>query len=300
MARQLVSVMQGGRKQRDVIGAVIADKEHPPFIPPAARRQAKIHLRWWPPNHPALRYIRESRPTYQQRSFLSGTEKPTRQLVRELPANEQPVNRLCRYGSRSLSDAELIASILQTPDALSLAYELLAKFQGLVGLAQATIAELCTVDGIGPAKAAQLKAALDLGRRLLLAAETNKPQVRTPADVANLLMAEMSHLEQEHFKVVLLNSKNRIMAAPTIYIGTANTTYIRVAEILKPAIRQGAVAIILAHNHPSGDPTPSPEDVAITKTIVAAAKLVDIDILDHVIIGQGRWVSLRERQLGFD
>jgi len=244
--------------------------------------------------------LHDSRTSYRQPSFLVEVAKPTRQLVRELPAGEQPVNRLYHHGARALNQAELLASVLQTPDALSLAYELLARFQGLAGLARASIAELCTVDGIGPAKAAQLKAALELGRRLLLAADNDKPQVKGPADVANLLMAEMEYLEQEHFKVVLLNSKNRIMAAPTIYIGTANTTYIRVAEVLKPAIRQGAVAMILVHNHPSGDPTPSPEDVAVTKQIVAAAKLVDIQVLDHIIIGQGRWTSLKERQLGFD
>ena len=226
-------------------------------------------------------------------------EKPVRSLVRELPAGEQPVNRLRHYGPAAVSSAELVAAILQTPDALSLAQELLTRFDGLMGLARATINELCTVDGIGPARAAQLKAALELGRRLLIALPEERPQVRTPADAANMLMMEMGLLDQEHLRVILLDTKNHVLGVATVYIGNVNTAVIRVGELFRDAIRQNCAAIIVVHNHPTGDPTPSPEDVRITEQIVEAGKLMDIEVLDHLILGRQRYVSLKERGLGF-
>ncbi|MBM3302166.1 MAG: DNA repair protein RadC, partial [Deltaproteobacteria bacterium] len=177
--------------------------------------------------------------------------------------------------------------------------QLVVRFGGLMGLARATLAELESVVGVGPAKAAQIKAALELGRRLLTQPPDSKPQVRSPADAANLVMAEMSLLEQEHLRVILLDTKNHVLDIPTIYVGSVNTSLVRVAEILRPAIRVNAVAIIIAHNHPSGDPTPSPEDVHITELIRKAGELADIEVLDHLIIGQQRYVSLKERGLGF-
>jgi DNA repair protein RadC len=182
---------------------------------------------------------------------------------------------------------------------LDLATRLLIEFDGLGGLARASFSELSAVKGVGQAKAAQLKAGLEIGRRLLVAAPHERPQITSPADAANLLMLEMAHLEQEHLRVLLLDTKNRVQASPTIYKGNVNTSVIRIAELFREAIRHNSTAMIAVHNHPSGDPTPSPEDVQVTRHIVEAGNLLDIEVLDHLIIGQGRYVSLKERGLGF-
>lgn len=223
--------------------------------------------------------------------------------IKELPVSERPRERLKKYGAASLSAAELLAIILRTgvggENVLNLAARLLARFRGLTGLARAGFAELCAEKGVGMAKAAQLKAALELGRRLLIASPEERPQVRSPADAANLLMLEMGLLEQEHMRLILLDAKNRVLDTPTIYIGSLHTSAIRVGELFREAVRGNCAAIIVAHNHPSGDPTPSPEDVKVTEQIVAAGKLLDIEVLDHLVIGRQRYVSLKERGLGF-
>ena len=223
--------------------------------------------------------------------------------IKELPVSERPRERLKKYGAASLSTAELLAIILRTgvggENVLNLAARLLARFRGLTGLARAGFAELCAEKGVGMAKAAQLKAALELGRRLLITSPEERPQVRSPADAANLLMLEMGLLEQEHMRLILLDAKNRVLDTPTIYIGSLHTSAIRVGELFREAVRGNCAAIIVAHNHPSGDPTPSPEDVKVTEQIVAAGKLLDIEVLDHLILGRQRYVSLKERGLGF-
>jgi DNA repair protein RadC len=172
---------------------------------------------------------------------------------------------------------------------------------------RAAIAELCTLKGLGEAKAVQIKAAFELGRRLTSLTPGARPQVRSPADVANLLIDEMSAFEQEHLRAVLLNTKNQVINVPsTIYKGSLNSSAVRVGEVFRAAIRENSAAIILVHNHPSGDPTPSPEDVQVTRQFVEAGALLDVEVLDHLVIGQrghanGRegWVSLKERGLGF-
>jgi len=223
--------------------------------------------------------------------------------IKDLPTTERPRERLERYGAGALSITELLAIILRTgiggQNVLELSTSLLAQYGGLVGLARASFPELCETKGIGPAKVTQLKAALELGRRLLIATPEARPQVRSPADAANLLLAEMSLLEQEHLRTLLLDSKNHVLGSPTIYVGSINTSLIRVGEVFREAIKANCAAIIVAHNHPSGDPTPSPEDVAVTEQIVAAGKLLDIEVLDHLVIGHQRYVSLKERGLGF-
>jgi DNA repair protein RadC len=153
---------------------------------------------------------------------------------------------------------------------------------------------------MGLAKAAQTKAALELGKRLFSLQPEERPLVKSPSDVANLLMAEMSFLEQEHLRVVLLNTKNQVLAIPEVYKGSVHTSLIRVGEIFRQAIRENCPAIVVVHNHPSGDPTPSPDDIEVTKQMVEAGKLLDIDVLDHLIIGQKNYVSLRERGLAFE
>jgi len=224
--------------------------------------------------------------------------------IKDLPFNERPRERLKAYGPGALSNAELLAIILRTgvegESVLNLATRLMAKYGGLSGLARAGFTDLCGEKGVGPAKAAQLKAALELGRRLLVSSPQERPQVRSPADAANLLLLEMAFLDQEHLRVILLDSKNRVLATPTIYVGSLNASYIRVGELFREAIRANAAAIIVVHNHPSGDPSPSPEDVAVTRQIVQAGELLGIEVLDHIIIGQQKYVSLKERRLGFD
>jgi DNA repair protein RadC len=223
--------------------------------------------------------------------------------IHDMPSGERPRERLQHYGPEALSTAELLAILLRTgsqgENVLDLATRLLSEFGGLRGLAQASISELSAVRGLGQAKAAQLKAGLEIGRRLLIASPDERPQITSPADAANLLMLDMAHLEQEHLRLLLLDTKNRVQASPTVYKGNVNTSVIRISELFREAIRHNCTGLIMAHNHPSGDPTPSPEDVRVTRQVVEAGKLLDIDVLDHVIIGQGRYVSLKERGLGF-
>jgi DNA repair protein RadC len=225
-------------------------------------------------------------------------------MIRDMPSDDRPRERLMTVGATAVSSAELLAIILRTgiggENVLRLAERLLAQFNGLPGLARATIAELQVVKGIGPAKAVEIKAALELGRRLMATAPEERPRVTSPGDAANLLMSEMTFLEQEHLRVILLDTRNRVLSTPTIYIGSLNTSVVRIGELFRAAIRENAAALIVAHNHPSGDPTPSPEDVNVTRQLVKAGKLLDIDVLDHIVIGRQRFVSLKERGLGFD
>jgi len=182
---------------------------------------------------------------------------------------------------------------------IRLAHHLLVTYNNLAGLARASTAELASAKGLGPAKVAQLKAALELGQRMLIESPEERPQVRSPSDAANLVMSEMGLLEQEHLRVMLLDTRNRVLATPTIYVGSLNTSLIRVGELFREAIRANCASLIVLHNHPSGDPTPSPEDVAVTRQIVDAGKLLDVEVLDHLVIGRQRFVSLKERGLGF-
>jgi DNA repair protein RadC len=217
--------------------------------------------------------------------------------IREMPDNEQPVNRLCAYGPGALSTTELLSIILRT-ESLDDASNLLAAFGSLARLASASIEEIASAPRVGQVVAARLKAALELGARLN--AERNDVAcIRCPADAAGLLMPAMGTLEQEEMRILLLDTKNRVIAIVTLYRGSTNTTLLRVGELFREAVRRNAVSIIVAHNHPSGDPTPSPEDVAVTRQIVEAGKLMDIQVMDHLVIGLNRWVSLKERGLGF-
>ena len=191
-----------------------------------------------------------------------------------------------------------MACVLQTPNALSQAQELMGRL-GLLGLLKASIPELCQVSGIGPSKSAQLKAAFELGRRSLLDPQEDRFQITSPADAAGLLRHQLDALDQEHLVVITLDGRNCVLSQETLYIGNVKTSIIRIAEIFRLAIRQNAPAIIVSHNHPSGDPDPSPEDVRVTRQIVEAGKMLDIDVLDHLVIGNQRYVSLKERGLGF-
>jgi len=226
-----------------------------------------------------------------------------RTTIREMPEGERPRERLKAYGETALSTAELLAIILRVgvtgESAINVAERLLSQHSGLLGLARLRFEDLCAVRGLGEAKAAQLRAALELGRRLAAEGPEQRPIIRGPEDVARLLQAQMQLLEQEQLRILALSTKNHVLAMPVISTGTVNQSQVRPAEVFKPAIRLNATSIILVHNHPSGDPTPSKEDVAITRELVSAGSLLDIDVLDHVIIGVGRHVSLKDQGLGF-
>ncbi|HMO56681.1 MAG TPA: DNA repair protein RadC [Roseiflexaceae bacterium] len=224
-------------------------------------------------------------------------------LIRELPGDQKPRERLRSQGAAALSDAELLAILLRVgvegASAITIAQQLLRDMGGWQGLQRAGFEELCHRRGMGTAKTAQLKAALEIARRLLIATAAERPQIRAPSDAAQLMQVEMSHLDQEHLRTICLDTKNRVQKVQTVYVGSLNASMVRIGEVFKEAIRLNSAAIIVVHNHPSGDPTPSPEDTLVTRQIVEAGKLLDIDVLDHLIIGAGRFVSMRERGLGF-
>ena len=223
--------------------------------------------------------------------------------ITDLHESDRPRERLAALGPQALTNAELIAILLRVgvkgENAVTVGQRLLKKFGGLSGLHRAPFTELKKQHGIGEAKASQIKAAIELGRRLTLESPEERPIINSPADAAALVTYEMSALEQEHLRVILLDRRNRVLETVEIYKGSVNSSQVRVGEIFKEAIRKNASALIVIHNHPSGDPTPSPDDVAVTRAIVQAGKLMDVDVLDHMVIGQGRWVSLKERGLGF-
>ncbi|MFN2114895.1 MAG: RadC family protein [Anaerolineae bacterium] len=236
------------------------------------------------------------------KGVLGHEAAPRRARVCDLPAAERPRERLGRYGVGSLSTAELLAVLLGTghrsASAVELGAALLAQF-GLAGLARASVDEICQVHGCGPAKAAQIKAAIELGRRAAATSPDAVVQLTSPADAAALLQSEMALLEQEHLRVVLLNIKNHVVAVHEVYKGSVNASIVRVGEVFREPVRRNCPSVIVAHNHPSGDPTPSVEDVNITRRLVQAGRILDIDVLDHIVIGRRGWVSLRERGHGF-
>ncbi len=207
---------------------------------------------------------------------------------------------LATQGADTLSDAELLALILRAgdDDARQLAETLLTQFGGLAGLAGADYGALQR-HVPRPVQAASVQAALALARRLPQDIARQRPRIETGADVAALLAPNMAHLKQEQLRTVLLDSHRRVMASPTIYIGSLEMTVVRVAEVFREAIAHNCASLVLVHNHPSGDPTPSPEDLDLTETLVAAGRLLDIAVLDHIIIGQGAWRSLRDTGLVF-
>ncbi len=233
---------------------------------------------------------------------MTDTNKPAYRIT-DLHVTERPRERLSSLGSQALSNAELIAILLRVgvtgENAVQVGQRLLQQFGGLGGLHRAPFEELVNQHGIGEAKAAQIKAAIELGRRLTLESPEERPTINSPADAAALVQYEMSALEQEHLRVLLLDTRNHVLDVVEIYRGSVNMSQIRVGEIFKAAIRRNATAVIVVHNHPSGDPTPSPDDVAVTRAFVQAGKLIDVDVLDHLIIGLGKYVSMKERGLGF-
>ena len=223
--------------------------------------------------------------------------------ITDLQASDRPRERLAAQGPEVLSNAELLAILLrvgvQGENAVQVGQRLLTRYRNLSGIHRAPFEELVRERGLGAAKAAQIKAAIELGRRLARETPQDKPTINSPKDAADMVRYEMSVLEQEHLRVILLDTRNHVLDIVEVYKGSLNSSQVRVGEVFKAAVRRSAASVIVVHNHPSGDPTPSPDDVAVTRAFVQAGKLLDVEVLDHLIIGEGQWVSLKERGLGF-
>jgi DNA repair protein RadC len=219
--------------------------------------------------------------------------------IKNLPEELRPRERLREAGAGALSSAELLAIILgsgsRDESALDMAHRLLQGPRGVRLLAEASYEDLCGTKGIGPAKAAQVMAAVELGKRLSCLGQGLRPTVRSPQDVCSFVMEEMCYLDREHFRVVILNTKNQVLAVETVSVGSLNSSLVHPREVFKPAVLKSAAAVILLHNHPSGDPTPSREDLEITRRLAEAGKLIGIEVLDHIIIGDHVFTSLKEK-----
>lgn len=218
-----------------------------------------------------------------------------------MPANLRPRERLFKEGVQALTDIELLAILLRTGSiggsVLELAAVVLNHFRSLRELLQASIEELSNIKGMGPAKAAQVKAALELGRRVAEQQVDDRAVIRNPEDAVGLVMEEMRNLDREQFRALLLNTKHQLIGREIISIGTLNSSMVHPRELFKNAIKRSAAAMILVHNHPSGDPAPSQEDIGITKRLLEAGGIIGIEILDHLIVGDNRFVSLKARGL---
>ncbi|MFP6583288.1 MAG: DNA repair protein RadC [Candidatus Hydrogenedentota bacterium] len=221
--------------------------------------------------------------------------------VREMPEEERPRERLEHTGAESLRDAELLAILFRTGTrtmgAVALAEALLRHFGGLRQVARASIDELQQVKGIGKVKAIEIKSALELGKRLANFTETTRPRIRSAQDVADLLMVRYKEYETEVFKCILVNTKNDVLKTLDISSGGLDGTMADPKDVFRQAVREGATGIILCHNHPSGDPEPSLDDIAVTERLQEAGEVLGVRVLDHVIFGDGAYISLKERKL---
>ncbi len=228
-------------------------------------------------------------------------EEERRLTIKDMPVEERPRERLLALGAEKVSNAELLAVILRTgtlkDTALDLAQMVLARAGNLREMPYLAVEELMEIRGIGPAKAVQVKAALELGRRMVVASRGYNVDITSPEDVFNYMMEEMRYLEQEEFRIILLNIKNKVLGVETIFRGGLNSSIVHPREIFRLALRRSAASLILLHNHPSGDPTPSAEDISITRRLVEAGEVMGVNILDHIIMGEGRFLSFREKGL---
>jgi len=222
-------------------------------------------------------------------------------MLKELPEGERPREKMLAKGSAALSNAELLAILLRTgtkeDSVVRLAERLLTKQgdKGLAGLAVLSPQEMSKLKGIGSAKAVTVAAAIELGKRLSALEPLERLIIRSPGDAANIMMARLRYESKEHFVAMLLSTKNHVLATPTISVGTLNASIVHPRELFKEAINYSAASVILVHNHPSGDPTPSKEDIELTRRIAEAGKLLEISVLDHLIIGDNKYVSLKEK-----
>jgi len=230
-------------------------------------------------------------------------ESPNSYRIADLVQSDRPRERLESLGPEALTNAELLAILLRVglpgENAVQVGQRLLQELGGLTGLHRSSIKELCKQKGVKQTKAVQIKAAIELGRRLPMEGLKENSHIHSPADAAVLVQYEMSALQQEELWIILLDTRNRLMRIEKVYKGSLNASMVRVGELFKAAIQYSAASILLVHNHPSGDPAPSPEDIKLTQAAVQSGKLLDIDVLDHLVIGQGKFLSMKDKGLGF-
>lgn len=220
-------------------------------------------------------------------------------MIRDYPEEERPRERLMKDGPETLSNQELLAIILRTgtkqESVLQLSYRIIQNFEGLRLLKDASIEELTSLNGVGTAKAVQLIAAMELGRRVSRLQLEERYTIRSPEDGANYVMEDMRFLSQEHFVCLYLNTKNQVLHRQTVFVGSLNASIVHPREVFREAFRRSAASLICFHNHPSGDPTPSREDIEVTKRLAECGKMLGIDMLDHIIIGDQKFISLKEK-----
>jgi len=227
--------------------------------------------------------------------------KETSFTIHDLPKPERPRERLQKFGPEALSAQELLALVIgrgiPKKSVMSIAQELLVRFGNIKTISQATIEELSQIRGIGLAKAAQIKACFELGKREELEPETKDFDIKDPEAVVKAIRASIKNKAQEHFKLILLNPRNKIIGISTISIGTLNASLVHPREVFKDAIVHSAASVVLAHNHPSGDPEPSEDDIKITNKLVESGRILGIEVIDHIIIGKNNFCSFKERGL---
>jgi DNA repair protein RadC len=220
-------------------------------------------------------------------------------MIRDFPQDERPRERFINSGPQSLSNHELVAILLRTgtskESVLQLSNRLLTHFEGLRLLKAASLEEITSIKGIGKAKAIQVLAAVELGRRISNLAYDDRYVIRSPEDGAKYVMNDMRFLSQEHFVCLYLNTKNQVIHKQTVFIGSLNASIVHPREVYKEALKRSAASIICLHNHPSGDPAPSREDIEVTKRLVECGKIMGVELLDHLIIGENKFVSLKEK-----
>jgi DNA repair protein RadC len=230
-------------------------------------------------------------------------ETPAAYRITDLSSEERPRERLEKRGPEALSKAELLAILLRVgvtgQNSVQLAQKILDELGGLSGIQKASFSQVCNIHGVGPAKAAQIKAAIELGIRLKKENPEFSAAINSPEAAADLVQDEMQALVQENLWVLLLDTRNRLIGIEKVYVGSLNASMVRVGELFRGALQRSAAGIILVHNHPSGDPSPSPEDAALTRSAVQAGKLLDVEVLDHLVIGSHCFISMKEKGLGF-
>ncbi|MCG3156268.1 MAG: hypothetical protein DKINENOH_02892 [bacterium] len=233
--------------------------------------------------------------------FAGGDMQKYPLRLAEWPENERPRERLLKHGPESLSDAELLAIVLRTGNhgqsVMDLARKLLVEAKGFRGLDTKAAEELCQMHGMGMAKTAQLKAALEIGKRLSREQHEERPYIRTSRDVFDYLHLRLCNQPREQFFILLLNTRNRLLRERKVFEGSLQESMVNAREVVKFAINEQAAGIIFVHNHPSGEPAPSPEDLRATKKLKSACEAVDLRVLDHVIIGKDCYLSFAEEGL---